>query len=297
MFQDDSKEASFTLANGHDAKLVPQDSKSIKEASRFAFLSGGYRDPDLANEQGEIVKESLLCYAAKHRMGIDLGKDEASSYLSNGMKNKILEKHGTLILDDVHGLSVFQEDKPVTFFSASGARLLVNPRDMDFFSNELNEIIQQPKRINAKVKLAMELLSFSHFEKSPRSRFLTLVLAAESLLDPRSRSERSKDHVNRLIEQTRASTLSESEKSSIISSLTWLLSESISKSLKLMAETHLSENIYGELKATKFINRCYKARSQLVHNGHVENCNYDIGYLAANLEMYLTDMVTEIAGV
>lgn len=296
MIQAESKEISFMLSNGHSATLVANDSETINGGARFALLSGGYKDLKSAQIQGEIVKESLLCYASKNRMGIDLGKDVASSFLSNDIKNRILEEHETRVLDDVHGLCVFPEDKPTRFIGASGIALL-NPRDIDYFSNELNRIISIPKELSAKVRMAMELLSFSYFEKHTRSRFLTLVLSAESLLTPDERSEKSKKHVNGLIEQTKKSTLSESERSSIIGSLSWLRTESISRSLMKMAETYLSGRTYGKLDAKEFITRCYEARSQLVHNGYVKDDKHNIGFLAANLEVYLRDMVTEIAGV
>ncbi|WP_316364429.1 HEPN domain-containing protein [Candidatus Thiodiazotropha sp. CDECU1] len=291
----ENKDFNFKLANGYDARLISEDTDSIATGSRFSLRSCGYKDFSTAMKQGEIAKESLLYYAVDNSMGINLGKDVASASLNEEIKDKILKKKGERILDDIHGLCVYPQDVPTYFFSVHGAGI-VNPRDMEFFSNELNRTITRHKSINAKVKLAMELLSFSFFDRSSRSKFLTLISATESLIEPCSRTGESIAHVNQLIDLTKNSTLPDSEKSSIINSLKWLLDESISRSLKKMAEIHLPDNTYSDLKAPKFIIKCYTARCDLVHKGYVQEDEYDINLLAANLSAYLKDMVTKIVG-
>jgi hypothetical protein len=296
MLQGEDSECEFILPNGHQARLVTNGADKISEGTNFVILSGGYHDSEGALKAGAIVKESLLCYAAKNRLGIDLGKDVASTFLADTVKHRIFEEHGVRMVDDVHGLSVYQEDYPTSCISVKGLAL-VNPRDMEYFTTELNRIVVISRKITEKVKLSMELLTFSYFEKSERSRFLTLVLAVEALLQPEERPKNVQLLVDSLKEQTNSCSISEADKKSIIGSLNWLYKDSISKSLKKMADNYLSDIEYGGMTASKFISKCYDARSQLVHTGEVSDNKHNIGFLAANLELYVTHMVTKLAGI
>jgi hypothetical protein len=290
----DEKSVQFNLPDGRIATFSCIDSETLSESTRFVISSGGYRSAEEAFAFGEQVKESVLCFGTKFRMGIDVGKDKATSFLGKVIKDEILKTHGVRIIDDVHGISVHNEEYPISCGSCSAA-VLFNSRKADFFLDELCNIISATKAINAKNRLAMELLTSSYFESSPRSRFLTLILAAEALLEPENRSEEVKDFVDEFKKLTTASGLPSEEKTSIIGTLNWLYKDSISKSLKKMANTHLGGKQYDGLAASKFINKCYEARSKLVHTGSVDESRYHIGLLAANLEVYLMDMLTNIA--
>lgn len=296
MLQGEDGECEFVLPNSHQAKLVVNGAEKISEGTSFVILSGGYKDSDDALKEGCIVKESLLCYAAKNRLGIDLGRDIASTFLADSVKQRIFEEHGVRMIDDVHGLCVYEEDYPTSYFSTKGL-ILVNPRDMAYFTEELNRIVETPRVVTEKVKLSMELLTFSYFEKSERSRFLTLVLAVEALLQPEERPKNVQLLVDSLKEQTNSSNISDADRKSIVGSLNWLYKDSISKSLKKMADKHLSGSEYGGMPARKFISKCYDARSQLVHTGAVTDQKISIGFLAANLELYVTHMLTKLAGI
>ena len=291
--QGDENSLDFSLPDGRVATFSCVDSKIINEGTRFVITAGGFCSAKEAFSFGVQVKESVLCFGAKFRMGIDVGKDKATSFLGKVIKDEILKSHGVRVIDDVHGISVYDEEYPVSCGSASGIVLFCS-RKADFFLDELSKLIAAPKTINEKTKLAMELLTSSYFETSPRSRFLTLILAAEALLEPEDRHEKIKSLVDELKTLTRASELSEEDKSSIIGTINWLYKDSISKSLTKMANAHLQGKQYDNLEASKFISKCYEARSKLVHTGSVEESRYSIGSLAANLEVYLMDMLTKI---
>lgn len=60
----------------------------------------------------------------------------------------------------------------------------------------------------------------------------------------------------------------------------------------------MQKNLVNQLNlqsyAVNFISNCYDARSKLVHSGKVDETQYNIDKLAANLEVYLKDMLTAI---
>lgn len=295
ILQGEDSEYKFILPNGHNSRLVTHGGGKISNETCFVLISDGYKDAGSAHKHGSIVKDSLLCYAVKNRIGMDLGKDIASTILSDYVKQKIFQEQGIRIMDDVHGISVCQEDYPTSCICIKGLGL-VNPCDTDYFTTELNHIADISRIVTAQVKLAMELLTFSFFEKPERSRFLTLVLAVEALLQPEQRPENVQLLVKSLIEQTKNSDVSDDDKKSIIGSLKWLYKDSISKSLNKMAN-HLLDSAYGGKSASKFISKCYAASSELVHNGEVNGKKHNIHFLVANLELYVTNMVTKLAGI
>jgi hypothetical protein len=291
--QGDECSLDFSLPDGRAATFSCIGSSTFNEGTRFVITAGGFCSAEDAFSFGEQVKESVLCFGTKFRMGIDIGKDKATSFLGKVIKDEILKTRGVRIIDDVHGISVHDEEYPVSCGSCSGT-VLFNSRKIGFFLDELCKLISVPRTINEKTKLAMELLTSSYFETSPRSRFLTLILAAEALLEPEDRHEKIKSLVDELKKITRASDLSTEEISSIVGTINWLYKDSISKSLKKMAKVHLDGKQYDNLVASKFISKCYEARSKLVHTGSVEESRYSIGSLAASLEVYLMDMLTKI---
>ena len=143
----------------------------------------------------------------------------------------------------------------------------------------------------------MELLTSYHFEISLRAKFLTLILAAEALLEADEKTENVKLLVDKFKSDTNNAKISKEEKASILGSLRWLYRDSISQSLKKMADNYLYDKTYQGMSSRKFIKTCYEARSKLVHTGSLNGTEFNIGTLTSNLSMYLTHMLTRKAGL
>lgn len=283
----------FSLPNGRIASLHTIDADKFSEATRFVILSGGYSTEEEALEYGYKVKDAVLCYGVKFRVGVDVGNDRASGFLSKFVKDKIFNEQGVKMIDDVHGVTAYSEKYPTSSISVSAVGL-INARASDFFADQINILLVNDIKIVDSIKLAMELMTSSFFESSSRSRFLILILAAESILTPNDRPAEVQTLVDELKKHTKASAITEIDKNSILGSLNWLYKDSISKSLKKMAIRYLPGKIYDGMPSEIFIKRCYDARSKLVHSGMVEESEYNIGTLAANLELYMKDMLTAI---
>ncbi|MEM7335759.1 MAG: hypothetical protein AAF490_27020 [Chloroflexota bacterium] len=290
------KDLKFLLPNGHDATLHCLAADSISKATKFVILSGGYSSETEALAYGTKLKEAVLCYGTIFRVGVDIGKDKSSGSFSNQIKENLFKDQGVKLIDDVHGLMAYSEESPTSAISIS-ATGLINAKDGTSFTEEVCRILYKDIHINSQIKLAMELMAGSFFESSPRARFLTLILAAESILTPDSRSSDAIALVNQLIKTTNDSLINEAEKNSIIGTLKWLYKDSISLSLRKMANHYLPDSTYDGLSSAKFIKKCYDARSKLVHTGKVNEQKFNIGTLAANLELYMKDMLTQIANL
>lgn len=278
----------FNLPDGIEIQLSCLDSDSISNSRELVLSSGGYPTEKKAFQLGSAMKNALLLTGAKFRIGIDAGKDKANCGLNPAIKKNFLNTHGIKIIEDIHGISVYSEEHPVKVFSTSGIEL-ISPSNVDTFGSDLCNSFVASQLLTKKQKLALELYGASHFEKSDRARFLTLVLGIEALLDPEDKNNNIKEVIDRLLCYVKESDLKENEKQSILGSLSWLYKDSISQSLRKMAQEYLADKFYNGLTPVKFINKCYEVRSKLVHTGESDNEN--VGVLAANLNVYLSDLI------
>ena len=112
-------------------------------------------------------------------------------------------------------------------------------------------IAQQPSLADRDL-LSYSLFNASFFQQTADSRFLLLVMAVEALIEPASRSPEARDHVHGLIVQTRAATLSEVEKNSMIGALCGLQSESINQAGKRLVSSRLDGRLYSDRSAPDF---------------------------------------------
>lgn len=292
----EENEFEFMLPSGHITTIRSIDNTSFSQATQFVVSSGGYTSEFQALESGFKLKNSVLFYAVKYRAGIDVGQEKESGSFSQYVKDKIFKEQGIKLLSDVHGITVCSEAHPTAFASASFVAV-VGARNANFFSNEICSLLSNNVNVTDQHRLAMELMTSSFFESTTRARFLTLILAAESILSPDYRSEEVRSLIDEFKDLTNRSGIRKQEQDSIIGALNWLYKDSISKSLKKMANKYLPNTIYDGLSSEKFITKCYNARSKLVHSGKVKNEDYDIDALAANLELYMRDILTEITSL
>jgi hypothetical protein len=296
LLKGNEKEIEFSLPNGHKATFRCLDNNIFDESTKFIIVSGGYDSEEIALTSAKEIKKAVLCFGTKYRLGVDVGKDKANGGFSKYVKDKILVEHGLKIIDNVHGISVYTEDYPTSYVTLAGVGLL-NPRQNVYFAEEVCKLIPIANIVDEKIRLGMELLTSSYFESSTRSRFVTLVFSAESIANPEKRSDSSIALVNELLTSVKTSKINSQERDSLLGSLSWLKNDSISQCLRKMTNKYLPNKIYGGLKSDKFISKCYEARSTLVHNGAVDEKDYDIGILAADLEVYMTDMLSIISGM
>lgn len=296
MITGDDKERKFALPNGHCASLQCLDGDNFSLSTRFAVYSGGYSTELEALEYAQKLKDAVLCFGTKFRIGVDVGKNKASGFLADHVKENIFDQQGIRIIDDIHGICAYSEEYPTSCFSMS-ATGLVNPKGAKYLTDEVFAILSSEHYLDAQIRLSMELLTSSFFESSPRARFLTLVLSAEAILAPDHRSLEVKKLIDELKDHAKSSDITNKEKDSILGSLNWLYRDSISQSLIKMADTYLTHEVYDGLASKKFIKKCYEARSKLVHTGSVDDSKYNIGTLAANLEVYMRDLLAKISGI
>jgi hypothetical protein len=297
VIQHEERIFNFVMADGNPTTISSMDSKSISKGKEFVLSSGGYNSEEDALNTGRRVRDSLLLSGIKVRMGIDIGEDKANCWVDSSIKDMMLNEHGIKLIEDVHGLSVYSEEFPVKTFSSSGIHYIYTPTIADEFTSLLSAIYGTTPKISDKERLALELYGASYFEKSDRARFITLVLAVEALLEPKEREKSAKEVVDELIEYVKKSKLNKPGKDSIIGGLNKFYKESISYSLQEIAENYLSDREYSNMSSRKFIKHCYEIRNKLMHTGKVNVKVINIGVLASQLNLFISDLLLEMTEI
>lgn len=276
---------------GNSLRLSPQDGDGTIKSARHMVLAGGpYADSDRAEDAGTRARHALIQYAIHSLVGIDLGKDQATGGLSKYAKDKIAQDTGIQIINDAHGLLVYAGGPNTKFIRANPVTLILGRQETDFISR-VQHAYPQEFQLSDKERVAFELFSASQFELSTRSRFITLVMAIEALLQPADREKQAQDHVARLIDLTANSGLPDSEKTSMIGSLKWLYQESIGKTGKRLAGTLLGNEAYADKTPAAFFTKCYTIRSQLVHNGSLSDRKTRLDSWVGELERFVADLL------
>lgn len=262
---------------------------SIKSARRLILSGGPYISEEEASKAGSRARHALMRYSILARVGIDLGKNRSTGGMSKYLKDKIASEMGIQMLNDVHGLLVYDGTQETKFVSVEASPTLGKqvPELLGLFQ-QANASLFRP---TDKQEVAFELFVAAQFEPSPRSRFLTLVMAIEALLQPADRDQAVQAHVQSLIDQTKQSTLPENEKKPLLSSLQGLAKDSIGRTGKLLAEDLLAKSEYGGKTPGSFFRHCYSLRSQLVHDGAIADDAVELGRVVTELERFVSDIL------
>jgi hypothetical protein len=246
----------------------------------------------MARTAGLQAKDALRWCSARLRTGFDLGHDSATAWLSPHVKDTILETHHTQVLDNVHGLCVYDDAMPTVFFHSSLDT--VRGKGTQPLLDAMSEAFTLGLNLTTREALAFELYSAAQFERSARARFLTLITVIEALGQPKPRRPKAVAHVEELIDLTRQSGLTAGEIDSLTGSMNWLKSESISRTGRDLVEGMLGGEQFGNMRAKDFFAHCYEVRSQLVHLGKQPSPDIDMGTLATELDRLVASLLLRL---
>jgi hypothetical protein len=193
-------------------------------------------------------------------------------------------------LNDVHGLMAFECEPAPTFLSVGPITPIVRSPHERLVA-AMNKAIESGG-LSEERQVTYDLFAASFGQQSADARFALLMMALESLIEPAPRPEESRRHVQSLIEATKQSGLDKSEVDSIKGALSWLLNESIGQAGRRLARTLEPRKYKDEAPAT-FFTHCYETRSRLIHGLHPLPTRREIDALAAPLEVFVADLLSE----
>jgi hypothetical protein len=267
-----------------------EEGSALGDAEWLGLRGQRYRSFEEAEHAAALWATRLRLAFSVLRLGADFGlRAPRGGFTRHGLK--MLEgEAGRRVLDDVHGISVFECDPPPVFARIGGAAVQVG-KPVERFLELMEAAATLDAQMSDRDVLAFDLFSASFFERSADARFLLLLMALETLIEQERRSDLAIAHLERLIATTRdAGDLPQPERDSLIGSLTTLKEESVRQAGRRLART-LGERKYMGESATTFFASCYELRSALVHGHFPRPDPGKVGTRAACLEGFVGDLL------
>jgi hypothetical protein len=286
-----------TASDGEDVVLQPRGEATLRETRSLVLTGSSYSSEGDAETAGRRWMAALTVALARMNIGADFGDRAAPQGFTAHALEWFTQQAGAGVLDDVPGLMVFPEEQQGHRF------VLVDP---------IRATVGKPGAalllaIEAAIQLGVgmtgeEQTSYGLYAGSfnaggnADARFMLLMMALETLITQQDRADDVRVHVNNLIEATKTSGLSARDKKSLLTSLQWLLVESINQAGQRLATT-LGDRQYmigqpnGPEGAVQFFIRCYNLRNTLAHGYYPRPSRQDVDVRAASLETFLADLL------
>jgi len=269
----------------------PEPNGTLKDAKSYVLSGAGFGSQEQAVGAGIAFKASLMIALARSRLGVDFGdRAKVGGVLTAHGRALFSSKFQRPILSDTHGLMTFESDPAPAFVQMNGR--LLRGTNLDRFIQDFEAVTRERPELTDREQLAFTLFNLSFFGNNADSRFVLLVMAVEATVELADRCDAAIRHVDSLVAQTKVAQISESDRTSMISSLTYLKQESISASGRALCEQRLGDRMYGGRRAARFYNDCYSLRSSLVHGKQPFPSHDDVSSAAAELERLVADLLT-----
>jgi hypothetical protein len=243
---------------------------------------------EAAERWAVILKKAL---ARNYAAGDFGGRAPSSGITEHGIRY-LTDQQGRRVLEDVHGISAFDPDPLPLLVRVGPSEIVVGP-DAAHLLPEITAAADLRVVMSSQEELAYDLWAASFSEDSEDARFMMLMMALETLIDPAERSDEVRGHVNKLIATTKESDLPNDQVASVTGSLEGLLKESIGQAGRKLA-SKLDDRAYMTETETprQFFTKCYALRSTLAHGHDPRPPREEVGVRAASLEHFVADLLT-----
>ena len=289
------EQAEWVLRDQPDERVALQaaDGAATLTAARRVQLRGSrYSSEAGAGAAGERWWDWLTLLLACVNVGVDFGmRAPQGGGVSAEYKQVLSGQTGIPMLNDVHCLLTFEQtDAPPRFLRVGPITGIVGSphRRLDA---ALERVVHAEPVMTTRQRLAYDLYAASMSETNADARFMLLMMAVESLLEPRPRSAPAQALVRGLIAQVRSSELERSEIDSIVGSLRWLEQDSISRTGRELAKG-LRPRTYGGQDPVAFFSDCYGLRSALAHGADPRPSRTEVDLRAARLEPFVAHLIS-----
>lgn len=175
----DANEHRLTVAGREVVLGPPTPEQKISDSEWLIMIARGFASEDEAREFGTKLRTALEISAIAARVGVDAGRDLATSGLGRSVREKILKKTGADVRSNVHGLDVFPDDPNTRIFSMTGTgTVLASP---DPFLSDLDGLHKSAPAPSQRVADVILLLNYALMRPEPVAQIVFAVSAVESL--------------------------------------------------------------------------------------------------------------------
>jgi hypothetical protein len=287
-----SEEAELAVETEAERDVVLRsspDSLPLSQAEHIVLLARPYRSEAEADEAAVRWLAVLARAFARLNIGADFGARAATGTATASGLAWLEAQHGGRVVDDVHGAMVFECEPWPKFVRSEASGTVGKPAE------RVQAVVRAAARrtlvMSAPELLAFDLFSASFSAESADARFVLLMMAVETLIEPQPRAGPVVAHVDALITATQQSGLPKNEIESLSGSLQWLRSESIGQAGRKLA-ARLGDRLYADQSPPAFFSKCYELRSSLVHGAYPRPSWSEVGQRAAALELFVRDLLS-----
>lgn len=266
-----------------------QSGVPIKEKSRAALIGGLYQSEQEAREAAMRAKRALLVWAVSQRFGVDLGDGKLRGGLTVYGLEMLEKQFGKPVRNDVHGIDVYPRQEGLLFAATDLKAALA--KDPTAFVETVASQFLEPLPLTDKQTVSAELFCSSFFDVPLRSRLITLVSAVEALLEPPERSLAVVAVVELLEKTVRDSELDDGNKMAMLGSLQGLRRDSIGQAGRSLCESLLPGKEYLGRTASRFFSLCYDLRSQILHDGRLQDAAIDLLEVVNACQGFVADLL------
>jgi len=283
-----------TLDSTHEVVLKAREqNRSIQDATSLLLRGTGWATAGEAERLGRLYADLLARTYARLRLGADFGIRAAKSWFTEEGLALISDKTGRPVLNDVHGLMVYERtSRPHVVFTSMRGDMVRGVR-LEQFLSVFESALNRPRKITDRERVALELFNASFFQESVDGRFLLLMSGVEALIEQRSRSDGIIRFVRALVSQVDAATdLRTGEKNDLKQGLGQFQRESIGQAGRRLIREAIGSRSYEGVPAEEYFGRCYRVRSRLVHGELPFPSREDVDAVVAQLEVMLSDLLS-----
>ena len=156
----------------------PTPDVKIMDSEWLIMNARGFASEEDAWQFGHTLKSALELSAAAARVGVDTGRNLATSGLGKIVKDALAQQ-GAPVRDNIHGLDVFPDDPNTRIFAMSATGIVHAAPDP--FLSDLDEIVQAAVTPSKRVADLILLLNYALMRPEPVAQIVFAVSAVESL--------------------------------------------------------------------------------------------------------------------
>lgn len=278
IFADGKKEHGFLVKENLKVQLPLQDEScqvilsigktEIGGSQNVAIVGNGYKSFDEAENSWERIRQILIVAFARCRIPAGfLSLPTIGRVSNNYYKDELGEKVGFQACENE--LCIY-ESAPIAIPIPAKAMFFAYLH-VDKFIDKFKLYRSLTRHLTDKELLSYVLFNTALFQRNINIQFLTLIMAIETLIENKPRSDEAHAHVEMLIKLTKdCSSLSDEDREPMKSSLDQLKKESIGQAGRRLVEERLGKRMYAKMSAAKYLTECYRIRNGLVHRGKVD---------------------------
>lgn len=270
----------------HHVRLVPLGEESLNKARELVVRGDSYASEMEARAEGERWRGIVARAFAEILLSCDFGDRVSQGRLTENGRARFAPQR---VLDNVHGLMVFETEPPPAFFGFELGRISSSAPHEHLKTAVSTAKARGPLDVHRQTAYD---LSSAASGLPHDAAFLLKMTAVEVLIQPAMRSAAAQDLIKELVQTTefRRVELGDAVVDSLIGSLRHMKKESITQAGQRLART-LAPRTYWDLAPDAFFKKAYDVRSRLVHGTRPLPSFVEVARISSHLSFFLRDLI------